>query len=221
MKIFIAIPAYDGKICVQTFTSLIGNISYLQARGHKVLIHTIPGDCYIQNARNKLVREFLKTDNDAMVFIDADMGFEDTAIDKLIVANEPLVFAGYPCKGKELWTARPLMDAEGNSTIKPNSLMLCESGPTGLMLIKRSVFSKMREAHPEWQLQDGHPFAYFETGALFDDNKWYGEDVAFCKRWVDLGGQCWCYTNIDVVHAGGGETKGNFYKFITERFKHE
>jgi hypothetical protein len=212
----ICIPAYDCKIDVDCFTSLMGNVMLLMKNGHRLTTGSVPGCCYLDRARNELVDMFLKTDNEYLVFVDSDLAFEKTAIDKLMSVKKPFVFAAYPMKGKDIkWTIKPIGDENGEVTIHPDGTMLCDIAPTGLMKIERRVFTEMKAKHPEWAIKD-NPFPFFATGQITTNQAWEGEDVVFCRRYIADGGQCWCYTNIEVDHIGRQHNPGNFFKFISK-----
>lgn len=211
-KICIGMPIYDGKVFADCVTSIVSNCLYLIPRGHTVALNTLTGCCYLDRARNEVVDKFLKSDYEWLIFVDADLAFEQRAIDKLMSIKKDLVFAAYPMKGQQRWTIRPVGDKDGMVTIKTDGTMLCEIAPTGLMKIHRRVFENMQRKHPEWLLP-GDPFPFFATGKITRENEWEGEDVVFCRRYIADGGECWCYTDIDVDHIGVQHNKGNFNKF--------
>ena len=106
------------------------------------------------------------------------------------------------------------------------------SGPTGLMMIKRSVFDKLKEDNPNLQIKfpeekrkninaeimgaentDENPsedclWNFFDTS--FDDHLFKGEDIAFCELARKSGIQI--YANIDstTIHHGPYGYKGKF-----------
>ncbi len=61
-----------------------------------------------------------------------------------------------------------------------------------------------------------------ETPDLFNHGahlgRWYGEDYAFCRRWLELGEDVWLLPDVDVDHNGRGDDvrvwKGNFHKHL-------
>lgn len=215
---FIAIPAYDNRIFCECFSSVVGNILDLQALGHRVVVATDSGNCYLDRTRNRLADRFLKSKCHAMIFVDADMSFEHTAFRKLVGANKDLVFAAYPHKNIEptKWTTNPVDAGDGKVNVV-NGMMQCHFGPTGLMLIKRKVFADIAQRFPDL-LVDEEGMNYFATGQVLGDGKWTGEDVVFCRRFVAAGGECWCYLDIEVDHIGVSHTRGNCMRYVRERF---
>lgn len=93
--------------------------------------------------------------------------------------------------------------------------------PTGCLLIKRSVIEKMIAAYPHLRIDQpqiingedvNKPFVYNFFDTLFDEknNRYYGEDFAFCKRWTDIGGKCHAYIMDYITHIGEHQYCGKF-----------
>jgi hypothetical protein len=56
---------------------------------------------------------------------------------------------------------------------------------------------------------------------LFEnDDKWYGEDVYFCKRWRNMDGEIFIEPRIDFIHTGGKHWKGNYHEWLMGRSVH-
>jgi hypothetical protein len=84
---------------------------------------------------------------------------------------------------------------------------------TGLMLIKREVFERLKERFPGLWCSistQAHTYLGLSEGVLqcfssFWDSKgmFMGEDVAFCRRWIDgCGGEIWACISEEVTHVG-------------------
>ena len=81
-------------------------------------------------------------------------------------------------------------------------------GPTGFMLIKRSVFEEMEQKFPELMCKNDHQNRDFDDYcALFDcmidpeSRRYLSEDYAFCRRYQQCGGRIYadCYTTLGHV----------------------
>ena len=68
--------------------------------------------------------------------------------------------------------------------------------PTAFLRIKRSAFDKLSKP-------------YFKIGSNPGD---FGEDIYFCRRWVETGNYLWIDSDINFTHRGGKAWKGNFYE---------
>jgi hypothetical protein len=92
---------------------------------------------------------------------------------------------------------------------------------TGIMLIHRDVFVAIKERFPDlWVEKPGEQVRSFglRGGLLqcFDsvqgpDGLFPGEDLAFCRRWVDgCGGEIWSSVDEVIVHIGYETYLGNY-----------
>lgn len=94
---------------------------------------------------------------------------------------------------------------------------------TGIMMVKREVFERVREQYPElWVPKCGH---YYEQmgvkGGVLQCFECYpgknglyiGEDFAFCDRWVrGCKGDIWCCVDEEIIHYGQHEYFGQYLK---------
>ncbi len=217
-KVFIAIPAYDGKMCVATAMSLISNINTLHAKGHLADVKSEEGNCYITTARNSLVRMFLESNCTDLIFVDTDMWFEDMAMLKLLQWDKDIVCGVYPKKkDKEEFTARVLINTETNKLLRDatNPLVELDAGPTGLMRIKREVLETLIAKRPELEyISDDGKKNYDLFECVRKDGTWWGEDYAFCHKAKGLGFKIWAEPDIDFCHIGTKIWRGNFKQHI-------
>jgi hypothetical protein len=94
--------------------------------------------------------------------------------------------------------------------------------PTGFMMIKRSVFEKMIKHYgnsmviEQDQVMNGKNerltnfYNFFDTMYLPEKKHYLGEDFAFCKRWKDIGGECYAWVNDYISHIGEHQYTGKF-----------
>jgi hypothetical protein len=84
---------------------------------------------------------------------------------------------------------------------------------TGIMLIEREVFCRLKERFPDlWVDNPGERYRSFglEGGVLQcfdsvqgDDGLFPGEDIAFCRRWIEgCGGEIWSSVDEAIGHIG-------------------
>ena len=72
-KLFIAIPAYDGKINIKLAYNVAALMPKAMQHGIAVSMGDVSGCSIITMARNQLVHEFLKSDCTELLFIDSDV----------------------------------------------------------------------------------------------------------------------------------------------------
>jgi hypothetical protein len=91
----------------------------------------------------------------------------------------------------------------------------------GVMLIRRDVFERIKERCPQlWCEAIADTYAKFglKGGVLQcfepmpDERGHYcGEDIAFCRRWVEgCGGEIWAVVTETITHVGRETFVGNF-----------
>ncbi|MBX6426936.1 MAG: hypothetical protein IRZ09_13560 [Variibacter sp.] len=107
-------------------------------------------------------------------------------------------------------------------------LKVREAG-TGIMLIKREVFERLKARFPElWCEHIEESYARFGlSGGVLqcfepmpDERGLYaGEDVSFCRRWVEgCGGEIWSVATETVVHVGTEKFVGNYLAKLRHGF---
>lgn len=215
MNLFIAVPSYDGKLTVRCAESILKGCHVLRDEGHRVMPFFYSGNPYIAAARNICVHEFFKSDCDEIIFIDSDVGFDKNALSQLISHDKDIVAGVYPYKqDNEGYPCIMAWDENNNCKEESSGLVYAEVVPTGFLRIRRSVFERMAEHYSMKRCAD-KMYSFFDTGALFpDDDKWYGEDVYFCKRWRDMGGQIFIDPKLSFVHTGTKNWSGSLHNYL-------
>jgi hypothetical protein len=216
MNTLIALLSYDCKIDCAASLSLTQNVRYLDKRNYDVQVHYEVKNCYLPIARNKVVETFLKSDATDLVFMDADLVFDVAAIYNLLQHDVDIVAAIYPYKvDPESYPVRIINNPNGTAHVE-NGLIEAIFVPTGLMRIRRNVIETMITKYPNLILTNGQ-HTLFDTGDLWHEGTWHGEDVTFCRRWREIGGRIWILPDIDIAHIGSKEYIGNYHKFLLKQ----
>jgi len=247
MKLSIATPMYGGN-CKGVYTeALINLIFQLSNRGHQVRYLKIYNESLITRGRNSLVREFLNTEDDALLFIDADHAFDVDHVIKMIESEVDLIGAIYPMKNINWARVREavlhgeedLASYSGffSANLKPGTTTVVTDQPlevdnvgTGMMFISRNVFEQMA---PHCDTYAHHGFdgimklddkvvEFFKT-EIDELGVLLSEDFYFCRRWQNLGGKVYAAPWVRITHAGEYEFAGNFVKniFLQARIEQE
>ena len=212
-KLFIGIPAYDGKLNIKTAFALAQLMPKAMSLGVSVTLSDLSNCSIITMARNALVHEFLKTDCTELLFIDADVIVTPDDIMRLMAqsGNKDITAGAYPRRAKDAkFFADIYFDDNGNLEFE-GSLMRLKRAPTGFMLIQRHVIEQMVAAHPEWMYEKcpGEQMA-----AVFDfairDGKYVGEDYLFCDRATQMGFTVYIDVDISLPHVGQDTFERNF-----------
>ena len=102
-KLFIGIPAYDGKINIKLAYNLAALMPKALQYGVSVKLGDVSGCSIITMARNQLVHEFLKTDATELLFIDSDViATADDVLRLMAQSGDKDITAGaYPRRSKD------------------------------------------------------------------------------------------------------------------------
>jgi hypothetical protein len=199
MKIFVAIPVYDGKLQVQTVKCLLEEQSLASLSGDEIHFYFLPSCSVPAMGRNQLVQEFLKSPCDKIFFLDSDITFELGSL--LKVARSPADLVGGCYRFKLDQESYPIGWLDKNELwADKNGLIEVETLPNGFLAISRNVFETLRAAHPdrEYTHQGKTAFCYFQM--VFKDGHLHSEDTFFCKEWRETGGKVFLDPEITITH---------------------
>jgi hypothetical protein len=211
-KLFIGIPAYDGKINIKTAFNLAALMPKALQFGVSVKLGDVSGCSIITMARNQLVHEFLKTDATELLFIDSDVIATPDDILRLMAqsGDKDITAGAYPRRSKDKNFFADLYFDENQDLEFDGSLMRLERVGTGFMLIQRHVIEAMVAAHPEWF----YDFKGEQVCGVFDfqnrDGRYLGEDYLFCDRAREHGFKIHIDVDISLPHVGTEAFENNF-----------
>lgn len=239
MKICVATPMYGGNAKSMYVASTIELLNKLAINGHQVFQTVITNESLITRARNSLVHEFLKSDADAILFIDADHGFIADDILRMIESGKDLIGGIYPMKainwnnvrkaalaGKEnleeyagFFAVNFLSEAQTFQYYEPFKV---RDVGTGMMFITRKVFEELKPVCNKYKnnsisngrIEDTYITEYFTTTIDPDGEILLSEDYAFCRMWRELGNDVYAAPWVRLTHAGDYNFSGNFLKML-------
>lgn len=202
MKIVVAIPVYDGKLPIEVVRCLLIEQAAAHVAGDELILRFLSSCSHPAMGRNQLANDFLESDADRLVFLDADVTFEVGSL--LRVAHHDFDFVGGAYRYKQIRENYPVGWAldEKNQGVPMNraGLLLVDSLPGGFLSLSRKVFADLKAAHPErgYSHFGKQAHAYFQMP--FVDGNLYGEDSYFCKEWRDTGGKVWLDPELTLTH---------------------
>jgi hypothetical protein len=226
--LFLSTPCYGG-LCLQGYAESLSKLQHLAAK-HNLQIQTdlTENESLVQRARNVSIgRFYYNTNAEYFMFIDADIEFDAESVMRLIASGHDIAVAAYPKKGV-IWdsAAMSIIDGDNRDPAKlaaslvlnfaqrdkvnvVNGFVEVLDGPTGFMLIKRSVIDAMYKHYPELNCVNDHMNTDVEKYcALFDcmidpeSRRYLSEDYAFCRRWQQMGGKIYADVNTTLGHIG-------------------
>jgi hypothetical protein len=201
---------------------------------------TTGNESLISRARNRLADEYLKNSTHShALFVDADIGFDTR--DVLAMLESDCDIIGAPCPKKSIrWdrvqaaikkNGREFTNEElarlagdfvfnfepfqGQKQFKMEELQEMRHLGTGLLMIRRNVFEKFREAYPDrWYNGYGDSSAlpgpihdFFQVGVNPETHDYDSEDYRFCLDCKAIGFKVMMMPSVRTTHMGT-------YKFI-------
>jgi glycosyltransferase involved in cell wall biosynthesis len=231
--IMIGTPAYGGAMFMEYVDSLVRNVSFLEAKGIRTRWRFMNKEALITRARNEIVRYFLdETQDDYLMFIDADISFPDDGIYRLLQHKQDIACGVYP-KKFVFWDRIREAALRGETDIEKfgcsyvlnvvhgsnndeivldeNGLVETMHGGTGFMLIHRDVFKAMRNKVPTYRTslvrdKEGKHLSpltrEFFGTSITEDGMLLSEDYHFCALWTKEGGKIFADPTIELKHVG-------------------
>jgi hypothetical protein len=178
LKIAIGIPT-GGTIHARTAFSLIETV---RLNNYNFLPIFSYGNFAAEN-KEKIVR--IAQDNlcSHLFLADCDMGFPTNAIEKLLAHNKDIVGTMYNYRFLPPTTVTKFFSEEPQEDV----FKVAGAG-TGLMLIRMTVFDKLKP--PYFPME-------FEEGKMI-----LTEDIGFCEKARENGFDVWIDKTIKVLHYG-------------------
>lgn len=198
MKIFVAIPVYDGKLQVQTVKCLLEEQILAALNGDEIQFVFLPSCSVPADGRNQLVQSFIESECEKIIFLDSDITFDMGSL--LKIAHHPVDLVGGAYRYKETNENYPVSFLKDDLWSDSNGLIEVETLPTGFLAISKTVFEKIRNANPdrEYNHSGYKKFCYFQM--VFKDGVMHSEDSYFCKEWRESGGKVYLDPEIALVH---------------------
>lgn len=200
-------------------TALEGCLEAIEKAGWEHGYVDSVGNPYISGARADMVRKALDAGADVLVFIDYDVSWQPEDMVKFLSVDELVVAGTYRFKkDEEEYMGTILPDSIGRIQVHPeHGCIAADRAPAGFLKVKKEALSMFAKAYPELLYGDAMKphIDLFNHGAI--DGTWYGEDYAFCKRWIDMGKQLWICPDLNLDHHSSTQVyKGNFHKYLIQ-----
>ena len=192
-KVTVCTPCYGGVVDTIYVQGL------LQAYGAGLIQNwvVISTESLVPRARNRMAHQFLQSDSDRLVFIDADVGFTGKDLEMLLENNLDIVGGAYPKKSftKPGWIFGDRLGERGN-------LLEVKEAGTGFLAIKRKVIAEMSQTVTKIQHDDVEMAELFPIGVDPDTGRYLSEDWYFCMLARRAGFRIWIDRRIRLRHAG-------------------
>jgi hypothetical protein len=229
-SIFLATPAFGGTVDIRYHEATLKLTLQCQQQGIALSHYFLTTSAIITEARNELAKQFLASSASHLLFIDADIGFSGSIINKALQHNTDILCHPYPRKSIDWQLINTTQ--QNQPTIPPeraglsyhihlpegpfninDGLTEVIHAPTGCMIIKRAVFERIMQQMPDLQYQrletKNNQTATEKIWGFFDlmaDKQGHrlGEDYSFCERARLSGSKIYA----DISHVGKMEFRG-------------
>jgi hypothetical protein len=229
---------YGGN-CKGIYVDSLMNLTFELARKrHTVSFSKMYNESLITRARNNLAYEFINSDADVLLFIDADEGFNHLDVVKMIECDKDIIGGIYPMKNINWENVRKAALAgeqnlsahsgyfamnmlPGETTFRLDEPVEVTEVATGLMCIKREVFEKLEPHCPKYALNASDASFDFKkmvteffATSITEEGILLSEDYHFCRKYRDFGGKVYAAPWVTVDHAGEHIFNGRFAQDI-------
>ena len=248
-KLFVATPMYGGQ-CAGMYTKACIDLATMCANyGVECRFFFIFNESLITRARNYLVDEFLRAEEFThLMFIDSDINFNPKDVLSLAVLcndERPIIGGPYGKKCIAWERIRTAVDVgvsdqdpeelakftgdfvfnpvQGTTELQINEPVEVLEIGTGFMMAQREVFTRWKEAYPQFEYKPDHNrsenfkgdryiHAYFDTvidndkympmGASNNSDRYLSEDYAFCQLARHIGEKIYLCPWMKLGHIG-------------------
>lgn len=211
-SVLIATPSRDGRVEARFMTSVLQTFDLLRQNGIGHNIHMVIGNSLIADARNRLVQGFMASPHTDLLFIDDDIAWKPESVLRLLNWDVPLVAAVARRRKPETSFCIDF----GERIAARGELVTAASVGTGFLRLRRDCVEAMIKAYPDKQVKDeeGKPYyALFDTG-IAPNRNYVGEDVFFCARWREIGGEVLVDPQISLEHIGSHAYVGQLSDYL-------
>ncbi len=240
MHFFAAVPTHSGTIVIEGVQTLLAAHAIVAQGGGSFCLAYQSG-ATISEVRNILVARFLESGADLLLMLDSDQAIGAAALERMIGLNQPVVGCIYP-KRRYNWsnvrleTATDLnqilyqasqyvgwLEEDQNGRVSVvNGFARADYVGAGILLVRREAFEQLMVHFPELEGlgfgRDLHPDLGSNWGFFNPLNRGDGlplsEDISFCRRWRQTGGEIWAEVATDSEHVGRHTFQGNYLDFL-------
>ena len=232
-KLFIVVPGFGQIISAATFLCTHALQQTLSAKGIGGGVSTLsfPDIAELRNMATTIWYDCM--DSSHLLYIDADMAFSPDLVMDMLTFGEPLVGAIYPQRRLPTsWAGSGTGEANAE---RRGNFMRVEGVGMGVTLIHRSVITTMLQKMPD--LVDTrielHPakdtLLSAGTNRLIrcfqcldiPERGMVSEDLSFCIRWNQCGGQVWAAIGHKISHVGPFDYGARYLDHVEEKMRQD
>lgn len=222
MSVMIATPSIDNTFEGSYMQSLFQTMQGFAQAGVPCMWSVEKYNADVALARSKIFSLFLRSQCTHLLMIDADMGWDFTAVMRLIAASKDFVAVAGPKK------SYPLRFAANHTDDNEQIIPLVFDGNTGtaevtevgaaFALLTRAAATRIAQSYPELSYSGiGGETEYAVFMPMVHRGRYKAEDFAFCRRWKAIGGKTHICPDVPLSHTGGH----TFFGSLSDQFKQQ
>lgn len=229
-KVFMFVPGFGQIISAATFmtTHALQQAFATKSIAGSVSTLSFPDIAELRSMATTIWYDTMP-DNQYLLFIDSDMGFSPDMVLDMFHFDEPVVGAIYPQRNLPTsWAGSGTGEVQ---TTRRGNFMEVEGVGMGVTLIRRDVITVMLQKFPELiDTKIGlQPYAKILQSAganrllrVFDkmtipERGVVSEDLSFCIRWRQCGGQVWAAVGYRISHVGPYDYGACYLEHVTQQ----
>ena len=206
-KILIATPCLDQKVDAYFVHSLCESIKLGMKHNLDIRCVFLANESILPMARNELFALAYKENYDAMVFIDDDESWDETALIEIIQSEKHVVAVPVVNKGDKnitfnVWLNKTIEKDQSDGYLKINKC------GTGFLKLSRKVIEDLWNSNTELVFRNKKIKNICEYTYVNGD--FVGEDISLTSKIKDLGYDIWLNPNHTVSHIGNKMYRGDF-----------
>lgn len=219
MKVALLTPTTTGPHQAY-IAAMEASVPVLDAAGIEHGLSVNPGNPYISFSRAFLLRKGLDWGAEAFVFIDHDLSWRPGDLLKLLQTPGEVVAGTYRYKADDVaYMGAFFTDDADRPETRDDGCIKAHSVPAGFLKLTADAVDRFMRMYPELVFGVRYKPAVdlFNHGVLPDETggTWYGEDMAFCKRWREKCGDIWLIPDLSISHHQGEMAyPGNLHEYL-------
>lgn len=221
-KVVFGIPIPKGQAPhPETVQSLKNSLAMIEAAGWEHGYTQTTGNPYISGARAEITRRALDANADAIFYIDYDVSWQPEDMLKVLLSEGDVVAGTYRCKtdnrDEVLYMGAIENDPVDNRPIGrlSDGALKAKVVPAGFLRVTTAAIDHFMRCYPDlcYGPQYSLSVDLFHHGA--HKGLWWGEDYAFCRNYIECGGEVWLVPDLNIDHwQGDFAYKGNYHEFL-------
>ena len=205
-RVFLAVAAYQG-LAAAFATALFESIYALG--DVEAELHVFAENCHVDDARNRLVAEFLASDCTDLVFLDSDVHWRPEDLIRLLRFDRDIVAGIYPLKHSE--EAYPVLCLPGPRQSGEDGAVEVAGVPTGFMRICRPVLEALDRGARHFKDKSGAVMPLLFERVLDEERR--GGDIQFCYLARAAGFRVYVDPEMRLNHFGMHRWSGSLGSF--------